>query len=154
MKRVLVVISSAAALSGCASIVNGSNQVVSIEARNKTEQVSGAVCKLDNGKGTYYVTTPGTVTVHRAYDDMNVKCEKSGQQPGMATVKSSTKAMAFGNIIFGGFIGGAVDASTGAAYDYPSLISVIMGETTTIAPPQQNQNQTEQPVAQNSQSGK
>jgi hypothetical protein len=40
--------------------------------------------------------------------------------------------MAFGNIIFGGVIGAAVDAGSGAAYDYPPLISVIMGETTSI----------------------
>lgn len=32
--------------------------------------------------------------------------------------------MAFGNIIVGGIIGGAIDAGTGAAYDYPSEITV------------------------------
>jgi hypothetical protein len=37
--------------------------------------------------------------------------------------------MAFGNILFGGFIGAGVDMSTGAAYDYPDLIHVAMGET-------------------------
>jgi hypothetical protein len=130
-----IVVLGASLLTGCASIVNGSNQVVSVEARNKGQHVTGATCQLNNGKGTYFVTTPGTVTVHRAYDDMNVKCEKDSLQPGLATVKSNTKAMAFGNILFGGFIGAAVDAGTGAAYDYPTLISVIMGEATTITPP-------------------
>lgn len=43
--------------------------------------------------------------------------------------------MAFGNILFGGVIGAAVDAGSGAAYDYPTLISVIMGEATTLAAP-------------------
>ncbi|MDH4481479.1 MAG: hypothetical protein QE279_02085 [Rhodoferax sp.] len=37
--------------------------------------------------------------------------------------------MAFGNIIFGGVIGAGVDISTGTAYDYPSLIVVMMGKT-------------------------
>jgi hypothetical protein len=37
--------------------------------------------------------------------------------------------MAAGNLIFGGVIGAAVDAGTGAAFDYPSLIQVIMGKT-------------------------
>ena len=125
-------------LTGCASIVNGTNQVVSLEARTKGEMVTGATCKLDNGKGTYYVTTPGTVTVHRAYDDMSVKCEKTDLPPGLATVKSSTKPMAFGNIIFGGVIGAAIDAGSGAAYDYPSLISVMMGEAISVVPHQEN----------------
>jgi hypothetical protein len=128
----LVVIAASSVLTGCASIVNGTNQVVSVEARYKAEQVSGASCKLENGKGVYYVTTPGTVTVHRAYDDMKVRCEKENSEPGLATVKSVTKPMAFGNIIFGGVIGAAIDTGSGAAYDYPPLISVIMGETTNI----------------------
>jgi len=37
--------------------------------------------------------------------------------------------MAFGNIIAGGIIGAGIDMSTGAAYDYPSLITVEMGVT-------------------------
>lgn len=119
-------------LTGCASIVNGTNQVVSVEARNNGEMLSGATCKLVNGKGVFYVTTPGTVTVHRAYDDLLVKCEKENAPPGLATVKSSTKGMAFGNILFGGVIGAAVDTGSGAAYDYPSLITVLMGENTQV----------------------
>ena len=55
--------------------------------------------------------------------------------PGMSMVKSFTKGMAFGNILFGGIIGAGVDISTGAAFDYPSLISVQMGQSLIIAPP-------------------
>lgn len=131
------IILASSLMTGCASIVNGSNQVVSVEAIHNGQQVTGATCQLVNPKGTFYVTTPGTVTIHRAYDDLNVKCDKEGLQPGMVAAKSSTKGMAFGNILFGGFIGAAVDAGSGAAYDYPTLIRVIMGESTTIAPPPQ-----------------
>lgn len=116
-------------LTGCASIVNGTNQIVSVETRHNGQPVAGANCSLINPKGSFYVTTPGTLTVSRAYDDLIVKCIKEGMTPGIASIKSSTKPMAFGNIIFGGFIGAAVDAGSGAAYDYPTLISVIMGET-------------------------
>lgn len=123
-----IVVSAASMLTGCASIVNGTNQVISVETRAGDQIVSGAQCKLDNGKGVYFVTTPGTVTVHRAYADMNVKCEKENVAPGTASIKSSTKAMAFGNILFGGVIGAAIDTGSGAAYDYPDLITVVMGE--------------------------
>lgn len=111
---------------GCASIVGGTAQVVSVEAVSAGQAVSGANCTLKNPKGEYFVTTPGTLTVNRAYDDLVVKCTKDGFTPGMASAKSTTKSMAFGNVIFGGVIGGAVDVSTGAAYDYPSLITVQM----------------------------
>jgi hypothetical protein len=134
-----IAIAASSMLTGCASIVNGSNQVISVDARSKGQQIVGATCRLDNGKGTFFVTTPGTVTVHRAYDDMNVKCEKEGLPTGLATVKSSTKPMAYGNILFGGVIGAAVDAGSGAAYDYPSLITVLMEEVSNlVSPPAQS----------------
>lgn len=121
------VLAGAAGLTGCASIVSGTSQVVSVETLHPSGNVAGASCKLENDKGVYYVTTPGTVTVHRAYGDMNVKCEKAGYDAGLATFKSSTKGMMAGNILFGGIIGAGVDASTGAAYDYPALFQVVLG---------------------------
>jgi hypothetical protein len=42
--------------------------------------------------------------------------------------------MAFGNILFGGVIGVGVDVATGAAYDYPALITVVFGQSTTVLP--------------------
>jgi hypothetical protein len=125
----VIAVAAASSLTGCASIVSGTNQVVSVETLHATGKVDGAVCKLENDKGTYFVTTPGTVTVHRAYGDMLVKCEKAGIPAGLATVKSSTKGMMAGNLLFGGVIGAGVDAASGAAYDYPALFQVMMGET-------------------------
>ena len=120
---------------GCASIVDGSSQVVSVETRKDADIVAGASCTLTSNKGTWFVTTPGTVTVHRGYDDLNVQCTKPDFLPGIATVKSSTKGMAFGNLLFGGIIGAAIDTGTGAAYDYPTLITVQMVANSVIATP-------------------
>lgn len=127
-----------AAMSGCASIVDGSNQSLSVKSIADGKDISGANCTLTSNKGTWYVTTPGSVTVHRGYDDLNVKCTKAGYQVTVENIKSSTKPMAFGNILFGGVIGAGVDMKTGAAYDYPNLITVSMtpdsASTATIAP--------------------
>ncbi|MBK8400157.1 MAG: hypothetical protein IPL29_03555 [Propionivibrio sp.] len=101
----------------------------------KLSLVTGATCRLSNNKGAWFVTTPGSTTVQRSYEELGVTCEKEALEPGLASVKSTTKAMAFGNILFGGIIGAGVDTGTGAAYDYPSLITVIMGESHTIATP-------------------
>lgn len=129
-------IAAFSALTGCASIVSGTNQIVSVETLHPAGKVVGASCKLENDKGVWYVTTPGTVTVHRAYGDMMVKCEKEGFGPGVATVKSSTKGMLAGNLLFGGPIGAGVDAASGAAYDYPNVFQVMMGASTILqAPP-------------------
>lgn len=128
----LGVIAAATSLTGCASIVSGTSQIVSVETLHSGAKVEGASCKLENEKGVYYVTTPGTVTVRRAYGDMNVRCEKPGMEAGVASIKSSTKGMAFGNILFGGVVGAGVDVASGAAYDYPNLFQIMMGETAVV----------------------
>lgn len=115
---------------GCASIVNGQNQSLSVETRTQGgESIPGATCKLTNNKGSWFVTTPGSTTVQRSLEELAVKCEKEPIEAGVASFKSSTKAMAFGNILFGGFIGAGVDIATGAAYDYPALLTVLMGKS-------------------------
>ena len=106
-------------LPGCASIVSGHNQPVSLE----TPDCDGASCTLTNSKGTWYVKSPGSVTVHRAYGDMVVQCMKEGYPSATSTTPSTTKPMAFGNILFGGLIGVGVDVGTGAAYDYPAVLT-------------------------------
>ena len=107
-------------LSGCASIVSGTNQSLTVE----TPGCAGASCKLTNDKGAWAVTTPGSVVVNRAYGPLTVVCSKEGASDATAVVESSTKGMAFGNVLFGGIIGAGVDMKTGAAYDYPNLIQV------------------------------
>lgn len=109
-------------LSGCASIVSGTNQSITVD----TPGCAAASCKLTNDKGEWAVTTPGSVVVHRAYGPLSIICSKEGFPSGTATANSSTKGMAFGNILFGGIIGAGVDMGTGAAYDYPTSIMVPM----------------------------
>lgn len=127
-KRFLL--AAAAALSvlctGCASIVGGTSQNISVEARQDAKSVVGAACTLSNDKGKWFVTTPGSVGVQRSYEAMNVTCTKSGSEPGTAAAQSTTKPMAFGNLIFGGIVGAAIDIGSGAAYEYPNLIAVEM----------------------------
>lgn len=136
---VLALTAIAPLFTGCASIVSGQNQSLSVETLQAGKPLSGASCKLDNDKGSWYVTTPGSVTVRRSMEAINLRCEKDGMEPGVAAVQSATKGMAFGNILFGGFIGAAVDAGSGAAYDYPVLIQVPMGTSAPLvhltAPP-------------------
>lgn len=129
----LVALAAATQLTGCASIVGGTNQTISVESHaTDGAQIPGANCKLSNNKGTWFVTTPGSTTVNRSFEDLSVLCEKESHPSGMVTIKSSTKPLAFGNIIFGGVIGAGVDVATGAAYDYPTLVRVKMGAQTTI----------------------
>lgn len=129
MLRIITICAIASLSTGCASIVSGQNQSVSVTTLNKGDALAGAKCSLANDKGTWYTATPGSVVVRRSFNDLTVNCAFDGMVDGIAMVKSATKGMAFGNILFGGFIGAGVDMSTGAAYDYPAIVQVNMGQT-------------------------
>jgi membrane-associated protease RseP (regulator of RpoE activity) len=110
-------------LTGCASIVGGQNQVVSVQ----TPGCDGARCELTNDKGTWFVpVTPGTVTIVRSYNNLQVTCRRGTVVSVPASFASTTKGLAFGNILLGGIIGAGIDAGTGAAYDYPALLTVSL----------------------------
>lgn len=134
MKRLLV-IGAVLLNAGCASIVSGVNQSVSVEARTERGPVLGVPCKLENDKGAWLVMAPGSVTVQRSITDLLVVCEKEGFPVGQVTALSATKGMAFGNIMFGGLLGVGVDVATGAAYDYATMITVMLGKSSTLAGP-------------------
>jgi len=120
---------------GCASVVNGHVQSVSVTTRNQSEPVTGAQCSLLNDKGMWYVTTPGSVSVQRSFGALTVACTMAGQPPGTATATSATTAAVFGNVLVGGVIGAGIDVATGAAYDCPNVIAVEMGRSTIVSPP-------------------
>lgn len=121
---------------GCSSITGSTNQSMSVQTREQGgSDVTGAACELTNNKGKWFVTTPGSVMIHKSNDDMQVVCEKSGLQPGRAAVVSETKGSMFGNIIFGGGIGAIVDHNNGSAYEYPTFIQILMGAITKIEKP-------------------
>ena len=106
-------------LTGCASITESKNQSMSVT----TGDITGAMCTLSNSKGSYFVnSTPGTVSVRNACDPLAITCTKKGyvpSNPAAGTVQDKAKSMAWGNIVFGGIIGIAVDRSNGAGCQYP-----------------------------------
>ena len=133
----VAIIASAVLATGCASITGSSDQTISVEARESTGQVAGAMCELDNDKGKWFVSAPGSTRIARSNQDLIVTCKKDGLKPGIMTVESSTKGSMAGNILFGGIIGVIIDHNSGAAYEYPTLIQVLMGQSGGIRPPRQ-----------------
>jgi len=109
---------------GCASITSGKNQPISVDAICEGQPVIGASCEMANSKGKWYVSTPGSVTIRKAYGDLVVQCKKDGLTPAGGTFESSSNGGVWGNIIAGGLIGYAVDAGSGAGFDYPTSMTV------------------------------
>lgn len=95
------------AIYGCATIMHGTSQDIGI-----TSRPTGGSVTIDNkdvGK------TPVVASLSRK-DHHIVKIELEGYETFEATITRSTSGWVWGNIIFGGLIGLAVDAITGGLY--------------------------------------
>jgi len=121
----LALVCLAALCSGCASITGSKNQPVSLTAVCNAEPVSGANCTLANDKGQWFVATPGSVMIQKSGGDLAVSCKK-GDAAGGGTFVSKANGGIWGNILAGGIIGYAIDAGSGAGFDYPPNMTVIM----------------------------
>jgi hypothetical protein len=131
IQAIAAIAALSAALAGCATIVDGSSQSVSVS----TTPVQGAACTLTNSEGTWFLTSPGSVQVHKTKNDMTVSCAKDGFQPGSQVAVSKFGGATFGNIVLGGGVGAIVDASTGANYYYDSPLTIPLGEAKVASPP-------------------
>ena len=112
-------------LSGCASITESKNQSMSVT----TGDVTGAMCTLANSKGSYYVTTPGSVMVRNACDQLSISCTKEGYvpaNPAAGTVQDKAKNMAWGNLVFGGIIGIIMGISAGNLVSFIFKIPAVI----------------------------
>lgn len=68
--------------------------------------------------------TPGSLRIDKSKNDLDVTCSKPGFQQARTSTSPKFVGTTFGNIVFGGLIGFAVDAASGADYEYPSDIKV------------------------------
>lgn len=95
------------AIFGCATIMHGPSQEIGIQSKP-----TGATVTIDNQE---YGKTPVIAKLSRK-DHHKVHITLEGYQPFDATITRSTSGWVWGNIVFGGLIGLAVDAITGSLY--------------------------------------
>ena len=121
---------------GCASITGSRNQPISVTATLEGKPVVGANCELLNDKGKWYVTTPGSVVILKSYQDLTATCRKpETKKIGATTFKSANEGSVWGNVLAGGLIGYAVDASSGAGFSYPPTLNIEMVRGDTLPNP-------------------
>ncbi len=111
-------------LGGCATVVKGTTQDILVET-----DPTGASCTVSNSNGVQVAVlnqTPGAVQVSRSKHALTFSCTKTPQftSPSIQVVQSDFNGMTFGNILVGGLIGAAVDASTGANNNYPEKVFI------------------------------
>ncbi len=117
IKKQALAITAIYLLSGCATIIDGTQQNISVN----TPEASGAKCQLTDSKGAnwYVENTPGTAKVAKGNGPMTIICKKDGYKTTSIKVEESLAAPLLGNVILGGGVGVIVDAASGAAQNYP-----------------------------------
>ncbi len=115
------------ALSGCATITDSTQQEVEVRTVLDHREVGGIGCVLSNKNGRWFVTTPGRVLVRKSDDALTFDCSKQGVGSSVENVASQygTGKM-IGNAVISGGLGYYMDRRSGAGFDYPSVVTVLM----------------------------
>lgn len=110
-------------LASCATVVGGTSQDMLVET-----DPAGARCELRRaGQSVGSITqTPGTITVSRRKEAIEIACVRDGHQDTVEVVESHFGGATVGNVLLGGLIGIAVDAASGANNVYPERVEIVM----------------------------
>jgi hypothetical protein len=137
MKSIITITVLAVFATGCASISGERMQPITVKTVQDNVEIAGIGCTLTNDAGSWFVTSPGSISVHKSTGDLAVDCKKESLA-GNQTLVSKSNGAVWGNVLIGGGIGYIVDRNTGAGFDYPASITVMLrklADTTAPAQP-------------------
>ena len=124
-------------LGGCATLTGNADQMVLVQTILDNRELTGAGCILSNDVGKWFVTTPGRITIRKSREPLKVDCRKHGS-PAVAVddnIDPKLNASIWGNVILTLGVGYFVDRNTGAGFDYPSVLTIVMQDPARMAPP-------------------
>ena len=115
-------------LTGCATIISGSNQSIHVRIVNAGTQkmLIGATCSVSDNNGIISTITsnPATIVVSKGNGPIHIDCRRAGYRQLNMAVGDSFNAVTIVNVLFWpGFI---VDAVSGAYKKYPSHYVINM----------------------------
>jgi hypothetical protein len=124
---VLAVVAIAASAGACASIMHGTTQDIGISSSPTAANIT-----IDNG---VKANTPFVAKLSRK-DSHIVHIAADGYAPADLTLTRGVSGWVWGNVVFGGLIGLAVDAVSGGLYNLtPTQLSATLAkQSATVAP--------------------
>lgn len=129
----IALITAAAGLTGCASIVSDSKSPVSIMSSPAGSKFE---VRNESGQIVHSGITPGSVTLAAGdgYFDgetYTITFSKDGMDEQVVTLETSINGWYWGNLLIGGIVGMLiVDPATGAMYKLPESVSGTLHEST------------------------
>ena len=129
LKRIAAV-ATLGVLGGCATISESTQQVLMVRTIQDNREVTGVGCVLTNDAGRWFVTTPGRVAVQKSAGNLWVDCKKGVVSAGQDVVASKANTSAVvGNAVLTAGLGYLLDKRTGAGFDYPETLTVMLRRT-------------------------
>ena len=120
MKKIFLTI-SVLSLCSCATIIDGGPDTINF----MTSDGSSAEAQITTSAGTQTMVLPTLMSVPKSCKDIQVQViEDKKTNMSYVIADSQVNGWVFGNIIFGGLIGLAVDAVIGNICTYPSSVIV------------------------------
>ena len=125
LKRPLVaaVLAITAFLSGCATLLDEETQEVNVRFMCAEKHLV-ATCDLKNDKGRWRLSTPGKATVVNDASQLEISCKAPFIPSFTVSVMPMPSMGMLGNLLFGGFVGAAVDVYNKTGLTYPENIDI------------------------------
>jgi hypothetical protein len=114
------------AMAGCASLTESNQQSVMVQTVLDHREIAGVGCVLYNDVGKWFVTTPGRVMLRKSAGPLRIDCQKDGKGWAYEKVDSKADGNLWGNVVLTAGVGYFIDKNTGAGYDYPATLTVVM----------------------------
>jgi hypothetical protein len=125
----LLVLVTAVACSGCATVLNERTQPIRIETlTEKGVSVSGAICTLSNDLEKVTLSSGDTVDVARSRKNLFIVCTHPGQTPAKGQLLARVNGGMWLNVLAGGGLGLAADSQQGNGFSYPRWVQVVFGQ--------------------------
>ncbi|TWS97324.1 hypothetical protein [Reyranella sp. CPCC 100927] len=117
-------VATAMLLGSCATVLSGTSQELTFVTYPEGAQC--AVSRSGDGSLGSITKTPGKLRVLRRKDPLTVVCTGAGSEQTTEIIEPTFSGATLGNILMGGLIGAAVDASSGANNYYPERNIIVM----------------------------
>lgn len=119
---------------GCATLIESNQQEVLVQTIQDHRMLPGVGCVLANDAGRWFVKAPGRVTIQKSSTPLLVDCKKADAGWGSESFAPAFGSVQWANIATGG-LGFIVDHNSGAGFDYPATLTIVLRKFGEVAPP-------------------
>ena len=132
---IVAIVAMLSTLAGCATVSESRDQEVIVRTIEDNREIVAVGCVLTNDAGRWFMMAPGRVTVRKSAGNLFVDCKKGSTSAGQERFASRANNTAtIGNVVATAGLGYLLDKQTGAGFDYPDTLTVLMKATGRPAP--------------------